>query len=102
MESNRRDMANVFQTICGIQVEVWTSEPQVGDVSLSDSFNIDDIGAVENEYKYFARWKLEFLANTARTSSPECSSFQVDYTDPGDFPTQEFLAEQDKLYDYRR
>ena len=57
---------------------------------------------LHRDFKYFVRCKLELLANIDRDKSPLVKSFQVDYTDPGSFPTAEFLAEQDKSTGYRR
>lgn len=55
-----------------------------------------DIPGSSPDYIYNVRWKIELSSGLgADRRSPIINSFQVEYTDPGNFPTDEFLTAQD-------
>jgi len=46
------------------------------------------------DFHYNVRWKIKLQANPALDSSPIVNRFAVEYTDPGEVPSAEFIAAQ--------
>jgi len=70
---------------------IWESSTP-GDQSITGLFVA--LPGITTDYFYNVRWKIKMFANDSLEKSPIVEDFSIEYTDPGNIPSDEFMAAQ--------